>query len=299
MQSPSPGFVSLLAALLILPAVGAARAAAPPLPEYRAFGAPERVTIRGYQGDAMEPFITRDGRYLLFNNRNDPRIDTRLHYAQRINDLVFRYAGEIGGVNTPALEGVPSLDRDGNLYFVSTRSYAKTLATIYRARFDRGRTSGLQLVPGISRLQPGIVTFDAEISADGRLLFFADGRFTGGHVPETADIDIAVRSGAAFRRLVAGRALLKHVNTDALEYAPAISSNLLELFFTRLEGSGATIRVRILRAARRSRDAPFGRPQWVRSITGFAEAPTLTNDGRSLYYHKLEGRRYVILRVLR
>jgi len=35
--------------------------------EYRGFGAPQRVTIRGYDGHAMEPFLTRDGRYLMFN----------------------------------------------------------------------------------------------------------------------------------------------------------------------------------------------------------------------------------------
>ena len=31
------------------------------------FTHPQRVTIRGYNGDAMEPFLTRDGRYLFFN----------------------------------------------------------------------------------------------------------------------------------------------------------------------------------------------------------------------------------------
>jgi len=43
----------------------------------------------------MEPFITRDGRYLLFNNSNDPLVDTNLHYAERIDDLTFAYRGEI------------------------------------------------------------------------------------------------------------------------------------------------------------------------------------------------------------
>jgi hypothetical protein len=38
---------------------------------YDAFHKPEDVAINGYQGDAMEPFLTRDGRYLLFNNRNE------------------------------------------------------------------------------------------------------------------------------------------------------------------------------------------------------------------------------------
>ena len=69
------------------------------------------MTIRGYDGDAMEPFITKDGRWLLFNNRNDPRINTDLHFAARVDDLTFTYKGEIKGVNTAALEGVPSVDQ--------------------------------------------------------------------------------------------------------------------------------------------------------------------------------------------
>lgn len=34
------------------------------------FGDPKRVEIIGYRGDAMEPFISRDGAYLFFNNLN-------------------------------------------------------------------------------------------------------------------------------------------------------------------------------------------------------------------------------------
>jgi len=296
-------FVILVIAMLFLPACVSQKETvstpAHPMPEYRAFGDPQRVTIRGYQGDAMEPFITKDGQYLLFNNRNDPRIDTKLHCAERINDLTFNYRGEISGINTSALEGVPSLDHLGNLYFISTRSYTETLSTLYRGRFDRGQVSGVQLVHGISRRQRGIVTFDAEISADGNTLFLVDGRFTGGPAPETADIDIAVRDGAGFRRLSSGSELLKNVNTDALEYAPAVSSDLLDLFFTCLERSGRSPRTMILRAVCPNAETPFGPPERLVSITGFIEAPTLSSDGRLLYYHQRDGERFVILYVAR
>jgi hypothetical protein len=43
----------------------------------------------------MEPFITRDGRYLFFNNSNDPSVNTNLRYAERIDDLTFKYKGEV------------------------------------------------------------------------------------------------------------------------------------------------------------------------------------------------------------
>jgi Tol biopolymer transport system component len=292
-----------IAAMLIVSACGVRKGgempAAPQPPEYHGFGPAQRVTLRGYSDDAMEPFVTRDGRYLLFNNRNDPRIDTKLHYAERIDDLTFDYRGEIRGVNTPVLEGVPSLDRLGNLYFVSTRSYRETLSTIYRGHFDSGTVSGVQLVEGVSRREPGIVNFDAEISADGNVLFFVEGRFTGGPDPQTADIAVAIRDGNVFRRLPIGRELLRQVNTDALEYAPAISSDLLELFFTRLDRSRGSVRLAILRSTRANLDAPFGPPERVASIAGFVEAPALSDDGRSLYFHKLEGDRFAIFRVAR
>jgi hypothetical protein len=87
----SKRLAALVAGLLILPACGPRPAEeGAKLPEYQAFGKPERVAIRGYDGDAMEPYVTKDGRYLLFNNRNDPRIDTNLHFARRVDALTFQ-----------------------------------------------------------------------------------------------------------------------------------------------------------------------------------------------------------------
>jgi hypothetical protein len=284
----SKPLAALVAALFILPGCGA--------PEYGAFGTPERVAIRGYDGDAMEPFVTKDGRYLLFNNRNDPRIDTNLHFARRVDALTFQYGGEVKGTSTPALEGVPSVDRQGNLFFVSTRSYKETLSTLYRGIFNDGTVSDVRLLTGVSRRQPGIVMFDAEVSADGNTLFVVDGEFTGGPHPKSADIVIAIRDGAGWLRLGSSAELLKNVNTAALEYAPAVSSDLLELFLTRAAGSGPPA---IFRTARASPAEPFETPQRVSAVTGFVEAPALSDDGRSLYYHKLEGGRFLIYRVSR
>ncbi len=113
------------------------------------YGAPQRVTISGYAEDAMEPFISRDGRYLLFNNLNDPSVNTDLHFAERVDDNTFRYRGKLSGVNTTALEGVPTMDGSGTLYFVSPRSYPSSLRRIddfwHRAP-DPRRTSSPSVV---------------------------------------------------------------------------------------------------------------------------------------------------------
>jgi hypothetical protein len=82
--------------------------------------------------------------------------------------------------------------------------------------------------------------FDAEIAADGNTLFVVDGEFAGGPHPKSAAIAIAARDGAEFRRVATSAELLKNVNTAALEYAPAVSSDLLELFFHSCRGVGPT-----------------------------------------------------------
>lgn len=164
-------------------------------PTSRLFDHPQRVKIEGYDGHAMEPFVSRDGKYLLFNNSNDPAVNTNLHYAERTDDLTFQYKGELKGVNTAALEGVPTMDKQNTLYFVSPRNYDKTFSTIYRGTFAAGAVTGVELASGISRNQAGIVNFDVDVSPDGNTLYFVDSRFVRG-LPETADLVIAERDGA-------------------------------------------------------------------------------------------------------
>src|SRR5260221_5721335 len=60
------------------------------------FANPERVTIAGYSQDAMEPFITRDGTRLFFNNSNASTVNTNLFQATRIDDVTVPVGGEIG-----------------------------------------------------------------------------------------------------------------------------------------------------------------------------------------------------------
>jgi hypothetical protein len=266
-----------LPALLALPLCGllvpVSRPAPPVLPT---FSHPRLVIIAGYDGDVMEPFLTRDGEHLFFNNRNDPGVNTNLLWADRVDDLHFRYRGEIAGVNTAALEAVASMDSSGNFYFVSNRSYSKTASTLYRARFADGALTNIELVPGISIARPGIVNFDAEISADGNIL-------------------LARRHGNEFLRDRAGEALLQTINAGSFSYAPATSASECEIFFTRLDPSGPAI----YSAQRADRGQPFSAPVRIAAITGFAEAPTLSPDEKCLYYHQRENGKFVLYRVTR
>ncbi len=294
LSSLARSLVVLLASALLL-ACRSPSSSDPPDLSPHAFQNPQRVTIDGYAGDAMEPFLTRDGKYLFFNNRNEAHDNTNLYWAERIDDLHFRYRGEIGGVNTAALEGVASMDRDGNFYFVSNRSYDQTASTLYRAQFAAGSLTGIALVPGVSLAKPGIVNFDAEIGADGNTLYFVESQFSWRGQPKSARILFARRNGATLVRDAASESMLKTINKDGLNYAPATTASECEMFFTRVDAHGPAIYL----AKRPARNQPFGAAARIASITGFAEGPAISPDEKHLYYHLRESGGFSIYMVTR
>jgi WD40-like Beta Propeller Repeat len=265
----------------------------------RAFANPQAVLIDGYMGDAMEPFITRDGQTLFFNNRNDPASDTNLHYAARLDDLHFRYMGEVRGANSKALDGVASMDGNSTFYFVSTRDYDTTLSTLFHGRFAEGVVVGAAHVKGIAAAARGHVNFDAEISADGETLYYVDGFFSGGDVPNSSEIRMARKAGDGFAPLPESARLMARINTGRRQYAPAISPDGGELFFTRLDTYFLSSKPETFQAVRKDAISPFNAPALIAAIQGFAEAPTLSADGCALYYHTLEASRFLIKRVSR
>ena len=271
-----------------------------PPPAEVSFGVPRRVEMRGYTGNLMEPFLSRDGGRLFFNNLNSAPENTNLHWATKVNDSTFQYQGEIAGVNTPDLEGVPTLDAANTLYFVSTRSYVSTLSTIYRATLAGGTATNVQLVDGISRLEPGWVNFDVEVSADGQQLYFVDGKLNSTGIPQSADLVLAGKTPSGFARLPGSASLLQNINTSALEYAASIASDGLSLYFTRVQVPlTATSTPEILVATRLTPTEPFGQPKRIASITGFAEAPTIAPDGKRLYFHQKENNVFALFMVSR
>jgi Tol biopolymer transport system component len=267
--------------------------------KFGTFTNPEPVTIEGYSMDAMEPFISPDGQYLFFNNSNSLPT-TNLYYATRIDDVTWQYRGEIGGANVSgALTAVPSMDMNDTFYFVSNRSYFQTFSTIYSGTFSNGSLSNVAIVPGVSKNTFGTINFDQCISPDGNTLYFDDGVFTGAPVPAKASIAIATRSGDQFVRLQNSADIMRKVNTGGLNYAPDISKSGLEFFFTRLKNPPPKPPPAIYTATRSSTSKPFGKPKRIKAITGFAEAPALSPDEKSLYYHLNVNGTFQIYRVTR
>lgn len=269
-----------------------------PSGDYTAFANETPVVISGHGEDAMEPFIAKDGQTLFFNNSNAPSVNTDLFYATRVNDGSFANQGRIAGANSTALDAVASMDRNGIFYFISTRDYDASLSTIYSGSFANGSLTAPALVSGISRLERGILNFDGEISGDGQTLWFDDGKFSGGQVPDTAAIVVADRQGNGFARRADSAMILANVNAAGLNYAPCISADGLELFFTRITDITKPAPV-IMRSSRANTAAAFATPQKVSAITGYVEAPSLSADGRTLYYHKQVGTKFGIYLVTR
>ena len=275
---------------LALPLVQCAPNGAPPSAAI-GIDTSEGVEVRGYAGDIMEPFLSRDGKTLFFNNRNDPPETTDLHWASRVDDLHFRYGGLVSGANSSALDGVPSMSADLAFCFVSTRSYDRTLSTVYCGQWTGTGVSNVTLQTGAGPLIAGRLTFDFEVSPAGEYAILADGQFTGGAIPASADLRLA-RSNGGFRLDPNSDRLFARINTTALEYAAGLSSNGLTLCFTRLDGVSASIWI----ATRDAEGAAFNAPRRVTSISGFVEACTFAPDG-AIYFHRLDGNRYTLRRA--
>jgi hypothetical protein len=267
---------------------------------------PEAVSIEGYDGSAMEPFLSPDGRYLFFNNENDPRVNTNLHFAERTGKLSFRYLGELPGVNSDALDAVATMDSAGHFYFTTTRDYARTMNSIYTGDFNGKGVRNVHPVPGnISPKTLGNINMDAGISPDGKTMYLSRAAIVpGATAPKRSDLIVARLTDSAFDIDPESDRIMKNINTDALEYAPAISADGLELYFTRAsqlmagqDAPGALLRIMV--ATRSSVGESFGEPRVLTALTGFVEAPTISLDGKEMFYHKKVGKSFVIYRAER
>jgi hypothetical protein len=276
------------------------------------FGNPQPVTIEGYSGDAMEPFISPDTLWLFFNSSNDPKVDTDLHLASRVGPLAFRYVGELANANSRALDAAASMDTSRRVYFTSVREYDRTLRSIFTGIFDgRHGLRDVHVIEGtLTPVLPGAINMDVSISPDGQTLYMSRAKFIGdaSPLPLKSDIVMARRDGEAFNMEPRSGALFEHINTKALEYAPTISADGLELYFTRTskrtssdqpDRDAGEAKFRIMVAKRAKADAPFDEPRVLDALTGFVEAPSLSLDGREMFFHKKIDGRFVIYRAER
>jgi hypothetical protein len=262
---------------------------------------PEPVVLLGYEGSAMEPFISPNGQYLFFNNENDPKTDTNLYWARRTGKLAFRSLGELPGVNSPSLDAVASVDIAGHFYFTTMRDYDRTMNSIYTGDFDENGVRDVRPLSGdIGPKVPGAVNMDVGISPDGQTLYISRAViFPGAPAPRKSELMVARLRNGAFDLLPDSAAIMKNINTGALQYAPCISADGRELYFTRASLRAGRPSLRIMVATRASVDRPFGEPRVLRALSGFVEAPSISLDSKEMFFHRKAGDRFKIYRAER
>lgn len=268
------------------------------------------VTINGFEGNAMEPYISRDEKYLFFNSEADDN-GKDLYYAEKINDLTFEFKGEVQGVNTPAVDGNPTMDSSNNFYYITTEyinlnEFSEIgVKTIYSGIFDNGTITDLKQVNGTINIEKGYwLPMGVEITNDGNTMYISSAKFeAGATVPSEGNIRLAIKEGDEFNIPENEAKILKNINTeDSIEYAGEVSDNELEIFYSRLILNPPQFK--LYRAERNSTSEPFGNPieitePFKEDNNAFVEGPTLSSDGKRLYYHKLENEKFSIFMLSR
>ena len=269
------------------------------------FSGEKQVTIQGYDGNAMEPFITKDDKYLFFNSEADDN-GKDLYYARKIDDTTFEFLGKISGVNTEDVDANPTMDADSNFFFISTRDYDSEKGTIYMGQFANGTVTNVQKIEGdIEETSLFWLNMGVEISITGDTMFVSTAKFgIGATFPSKGDIHYAVRQDGQYNIPDDEPEILSNINTDyAVEYAGEMSTDGLELFYSQVTLTDPP-RFKLYHSKRTSTDQPFGKPTFIKvpfedNEFAFVEAPTLSADGKRLYYHKLVDGKFKIFMLKR
>lgn len=268
---------------------------------------PQRVEIEGFNEDAEEPCISLDGRTLYWSGANDSNKTGHLYWAKRVGDLRFKYMGRMNNVLTKEREMAPSLDYTQRIYYTNTATFGYDHRSIYwtQGSNDTGHAVLGDISDGCGLKLLGTqfdLNMDCCVSPDGNTMILSRAHFNRGEsAPRSSKLFIARKQpDGTFRRDPASHTLMRAINTAPLQYAPAITADGLELYFTR-----ATLKpplpLETMVATRKSVNEPFGTPVRLPVIEGFSEAPSLTLDRKELYFHHQDPvtKRFSIYRVTR
>ena len=259
---------------------------------------PIEVTIADYSDHAMEPFISPDGNTLFFNSLNNG-IDTKLYYATKVNATTFTFMGELNGtneLNNPQLNAVAGLDISNNFYWVSFRDFPTERDNLFYGSFNNGNVINNGRIHGdFYNYGAGWLVMDHGISVDGQTFYYNNARFDGTNCTGPCETFIGIAKKTAndtFIKTIDSDIILQNINNSAyIYYAPYITQDNLELYYTRyLGGTITSSTIAEICVATRATDTDvFSEPKVLFSdtlINNIVEAPTLTTDKQIMYYHK-------------
>jgi len=262
-----------------------------------AYEHPIEVIINGYTDHAMEPFLSPDGQTLFYNSQNTG-INTKLYYATRISDTEFEFKGEVAGANESQinqLNAVPDIDETNMFYWTSVRDYPAKLDNLHFGTYANGSVTGVGRVQGdFYNGQAGWLVMDHGISFDGQTLFYNNARFDELNCVGPCETFLGMakkQSNGVFSKIAGSDTILAQINdANFIYYAPCITKDELELYFTRYRAGTVTpsTEIEICISKRAAKTEAFGLPKVLFSAnpSSIVEAPTLSADKRLMYYHQ-------------
>jgi hypothetical protein len=192
------------------------------------------------------------------------------------------------------LDAVASVDTANNFYWVSTRNYPIDFDNLHRIRFLQSGYTNYGRVHGDFYIySPGWLIMDAAITNFGEQLFYCNALFNGcAGVPCKAALGIADKiNDSTFMKNTNSSSILAAINdtSNYIVYAPQLSQDGLELYFTRLLHNSTNTEICV--SSRLTTSSAFGTPSvLVSSATGeLPEAATVSADKSKIYYHKKQG----------
>jgi hypothetical protein len=205
------------------------------------------------------------------------------------------------------------MDMNYNFFFID--SGIKPMVRVGRFSSEDGKLNFVRVLEGIPARKVSLFkqkvngNMGVEVSADGSSLFFsrATWKLKGFKLGAIRGSDILFMkkiNGKFVYSEEEAKNLLRHINTSDLEYAASISTDALELFFTGLgiaDLKKRKIRSKIMHSTRKSLSDVFSKPTMIEAIGGsdFVEGPAVSGDGKELYYHKQDGRKFRLYKVTR
>ena len=262
-----------------------------------AYENPLEVTINGYTDHAMEPFLSPDGQTLFYNSQNTG-VNTKLYYAARSSDTAFEFKGEVDGANeaqTNQLNAVPDLDETNQFYWTSVRDYPNKLDNLHFGTYANGAVTDIGRVQGNFYVgQEGWVVMDHGISFDGQTLYYNNALLDEQNCVGPCETLLGMakkESNGVFSKIADSDNILAQINdANFIYYAPYITKDELELYYTRYRAANVSIatEVEVCVAIRATKTEAFGAPSVLFSspVETIVEAPTLSADKNLLYYHQ-------------
>ena len=262
-----------------------------------AYENPLEVTINGYTDHAMEPFLSPDGQTLFYNSQNTG-VNTKLYYATRSSDTAFEFKGEVDGANeaqTNQLNAVPDLDETNQFYWTSVRDYPNKLDNLHFGTYANGAVTDIGRVQGNFYVgQEGWVVMDHGISFDGQTLYYNNALLDEQNCVGPCETLLGMakkESNGVFSKIADSDNILAQINdANFIYYAPYITKDELELYYTRYIAANVTLatEVEVCVAIRATKTEAFGAPSVLFSspVETIVEAPTLSADKNLLYYHQ-------------